>query len=90
MGPSRRPRHAAEVRFRQFDNEILLLRPESGTGIWLNETASLVWLLCNGERTIAEIIELLREAFPVAAENLPAEVEDTLRVLSGHGAIEVE
>jgi hypothetical protein len=90
MDLSRRPRHADGVRFHQFDNEVLLVHVENATGILLNETASLVWLLCDGARSAADIIELLRDSFPVAAERLPSEVEDALRLLSAHGAIEIE
>lgn len=90
MELSRRPRHAAKIAVQQFDDEILLLAADGGTGIWLNQTASLVWLLCNGQRTVGEIIALLQEEFPVEADDVSAEVADALRTLSGHGAIEVE
>lgn len=74
----------------RFDNELLLVHVENATGIWLNETASLVWLLCDGERTVADITALLRDSFPEAREHLPSEVEDAVRLLSAHGAIETE
>ena len=78
MVPSDRPRHSAEVHCATFDDEILLYDPQRATGLWLNETASLVWRLCDGQRTVGEIVAFLQGAYPSAAEHLPAEVNDTL------------
>ena len=49
--------------------------------------ASVVWELCNGERTTHEITELLREAFPEAAATIADEVESTLRTFTEHEAV---
>jgi hypothetical protein len=34
------------------------------TAFALNETASVIWQLCNGERPVAEIVEILQDAYP--------------------------
>ena len=90
MDLSSRPRHAAAFEMQRFEDEILLFDAYSATGIWLNQTASLVWLLCDGERRLSDIIDFLRETYPRAADRLPSEVAEAVDLLSGHGAIIIE
>ena len=87
MDLSSRPRHAADLRVQRFEGEILLFDGGNATGILLNETASLVWLLCDGERSVSDIIEYLRGSYPLEAERLLSDVADAIDLLSGHGAI---
>jgi hypothetical protein len=88
MTEARRPRHAPDFRLETLDNEVLLYHPGQTKAVYLNETASLVWNLCNGERDPGEITELLQEAFPEAAEQIAADVDRVLAEFAGHGAIE--
>ncbi len=60
--------------------------PRKTKTLYLNETASLVWNLCNGERTSDEICAILREAFPDASD-VDADVESTLESLLHSRAI---
>lgn len=62
----------------QMDNEVLLFNPHNQMVLYLNETASLIWQLCDGERSLPEMIELLVEAYPEAASTIPGDVERTL------------
>jgi len=54
--------------------------------IRLNETASIIWDLCDGERTIAQIITLLAASFPDEADRILEDVEATLRRFTDEGA----
>lgn len=90
MLSSQRPRPNPEVRFEPFDGEILLYSPRNAAGIWLNATASLVWGLCDGRRTIGEIVDVLRGTYPAAADQLSADVEGALGELAALGAIDLE
>ena len=56
--------------------------------MYCNPSASLIWRLCDGQRTVEEITSLLSQAFPEAADTIPAEAEATLRQFHEHGAIE--
>jgi hypothetical protein len=51
------------------------------TGIYLNETASLVWQLCSKKYSIAEIIGLLEEAYPKEKNNIAEDVVSTVETL---------
>ena len=48
----------------QFDNEILLYAISNSKGVYLNETAYLVWEMCGKGHSVIEIISLLEEAYP--------------------------
>lgn len=78
----------SEFTLEQLDNELLLYHPTKTTTVYMNETASLVWQLCDGKRTVGEIVELLSESFPEAGEDLVSDIEKTLDTFSQHGAIE--
>ena len=87
--PTRRkqaPRQTEDYRLETLDGELLLYHPAQTKTLYLNETASLVWNLCNGERTSDEICAILREAFPDASD-VDADVESTLESLLHSRAI---
>jgi pyrroloquinoline quinone biosynthesis protein D len=44
--------------------DVLLYRDDEETSFYLNGTAALVWRLCDGQRTGADIEELLAAAYP--------------------------
>jgi Coenzyme PQQ synthesis protein D (PqqD) len=90
MQLSSRPRHAADFSLRQFEDEILLFDPGSATVIWLNQTAALLWCLCDGERSVVEMIDLLCETYPLESGRLRSDVEEAIDLLSGHGALVIE
>jgi len=71
-----------------IDNELLLFHPAQAKILYCNETASLIWQLCDGQRTPQEITHLLVAAFPEAAEEIADDVEATLGQFLQHGAIE--
>lgn len=48
----------------KFDNEILLYAVSNTKGVYLNETAYLVWEMCAQDHSVEKIIELLEEAYP--------------------------
>ena len=83
-----RPRHAPGYRLEQLDGEVLLAHPATTRTIYLNETAVLIWRLCDGRHTPAEITELLQEAYPDAAAAIADDVEATLQHLREAAAIE--
>ena len=71
----------------EFDDELVLYDMQSTQAIYLNETAALVFRLCDGKRTIGEIATLLTEAYPETADVIEADVETVLDNLVEAGAI---
>ena len=63
----------------EFDGEHMIFHPSEGRAIYLSDSASLVWQLCDGQRTVGDITALLGDAYPEAAD-LHNEVEGALQV----------
>ena len=70
-----------------LDNEIVLYHPDRMTALALNTTASSIWELCDGERTVLEIIDLLRQEYPEAAARMTHEVEESVLTFLDHGVL---
>ncbi len=85
---SDRPRRKADYRLEELDGELLIYHPTEANVVYCNQTASLIWHLCDGTHTAAEISALLSDAYPEAATSIPADVEATLRTLTQEQVIE--
>jgi pyrroloquinoline quinone biosynthesis protein D len=88
MSLPNRPRRKSGYRLEMIDNELLLFHPAQAQILYCNETASLIWQLCDGQRTPQEIMALLAAAYPEAADTITEDVAATLGQFSQHGAIE--
>lgn len=82
------PRANTEFSLEEIDDELLLYHPAKTKAVYLNETAALVWQLCNNERSVAEIVSLLEENYP-ESDTIRADVEQTLQQLADNGAVEL-
>jgi hypothetical protein len=65
----------------KIDNEFAVYHPTSTTSLYLNETGSLIWQLCDGTRSTAEIIALLVGLYPESSEQIADQVEEFIRRL---------
>ncbi len=88
MPESNKPRRKPDYRIEMIDDELLLFHPAQTKILYCNETASLIWQLCDGQHTPQEITALLAAAFPEAADAMADDVTATLRQFSQHDAIE--
>jgi pyrroloquinoline quinone biosynthesis protein D len=85
----KRPRLAAKARLRhdKVENRTLLVFPEAALA--LNPTAAAVLELCDGVRTIPEIVALLAEKFaPADPKEIGAHVDELLAQLGQRGLLE--
>jgi hypothetical protein len=81
--PTRRQNyHLAEM-----EAEFLLYNHETMTTIYLNESAATVWRLCDGQRTVAGIVDFLRAAYPSAALQLEGHVCDAIQQFVSGGML---
>lgn len=83
------PRANTEFSLEEIDDELLLYHPAKTKAVYLNETAALVWQLCDNKRSVAEIVSLLKENYP-ESETIQSDVEQTLQQLADNGAVELE
>jgi hypothetical protein len=85
-GP-RIPAPADFVEVEVVDDEVLLYHPRQTAAVYLNPTAAVVWGLCDGSRTVADIVALLEESYPDADPPIAEGVEAALASLQKDGMI---
>lgn len=86
----KRPEQNTGYMLEELDGELLLYHLDQTTTVYLNNSAALVWHLCDGTRTIADIISLLQAEFPDAANEITADVEDAVEQLQQAGALSLK
>ena len=84
------PHRQPDYQLEQIDDELLLFHPSQTTILYCNQTAFLVWQLCDGARNTQEIIDLLGTAYPEAQDSISDDVLTTLEQFEQHGAIELQ
>lgn len=80
MGPA--ADHIVET---DVDGEISLYNPTSDQVMVLNQTASDIWLLSDGEHTLAEMTGLLASAYGVEPSEIKDDVEKTVADFKENG-----
>lgn len=82
------PKKCAGFIAEQSDGEIVLLHPARNIIIHTNETAALVWQMCDGINTIPQIVEILSGAYPDARAQIAKDVPDIIQKLRAQGALD--
>jgi len=67
----------------------LLQNSEGQNVIKLNETGVLIWELCSGELSVGDMLELLVESFPDAAEHIKIDLNRVLDELESEKVITI-
>lgn len=70
-----------------LDGEIVLLHPARNIIVHSNQSGALIWQLCNGQRSVQEIIEILSVAYPESASEISVDVSQTIQELLASGAL---
>ncbi len=78
-----------EFKVEKFDDEILLYAVSNTSGVYLNETAYLVWEMCSQDQTVEEIITLLEETYPLQKTTIRGDVTAAIESLVEYGALVV-
>ena len=81
--PCRTPGYAAE----QIDDELLLYHSGRTTVVYLNQTAFMIWQLCDCQRSATEITALLAAAFPADRDAIAHDVVQAMQHLVRHGVV---
>jgi len=87
MSHPRRPLQTPGFKLEVVDEEVILFHPAHTSVIHTNSSGGLVWQLCDGVRSVDEIIGLLRQIYPEAASQIAADVERVLAELIDGGAV---
>jgi hypothetical protein len=51
------------------------------TSIHLNDSATIIWRLCDGKRTVADIVDLLTEVYPENRKEIDHGVKELISLL---------
>jgi len=71
----------------ELDEECLLYRIGAHKAIHLNDSASLIWKLCDGTRSMADIIAFLQQEYPDAQNTVEEDVREAVEQLVREGAL---
>jgi hypothetical protein len=82
-----RPMHEPNYRLEEVDGDVMLFHPARTEIHHLNATAALVWQLCDGQRSIGEIILILQESYPEAKDEIPGDVAEVVKDLIQKGCL---
>jgi hypothetical protein len=72
-----------------IEGEVLLYHPQQTRAVYLNPTAAVIWGLCDGTRSVREIILLIGDSYPEAAATAADDVMRTIRELQESGILVV-
>jgi hypothetical protein len=78
LNPDCKPKRNPALHAETMDDELLLYDPSGSRIVQLSSTAALIWQLCDGQRTVEDMISLLQAAYPDAAESIALDVPDML------------
>jgi hypothetical protein len=81
------PVPANNVETEVIDGEVLVYHPQQTRAVYLNPTAAVVLGLCDGSRSVREIIRAIDESYPDAGPGLTEDVLVTLNQLQESGIL---
>ena len=84
------PVPSAGTRIADLGPETLLYSAHLTTMIQLDACGALVWKLCDGERSVGDIISLLSEAYPEGSDHVEGDVWQILRQLDQEGVLTLQ
>jgi hypothetical protein len=82
------PRPAADLETDVIEGEVLLYEPQQTRAVYLSPTAALVFGLCDGRRSVREIIRVLSECYDGTA-SLSDDVLTTINELRESGVLAI-
>jgi hypothetical protein len=71
----------AGVRFEELEGEAVVYDRSGKRATYLNDTATVIWKLCNGTSTITDIIEMLAKEYPENVASIASDVDETINRL---------
>jgi hypothetical protein len=81
------PAHEDGLQLEEMAGESLLYSDVTNKTVYLNDTASAIWKLCDGTRSVEELVALLREAYEDSGHDFEADVRGTIDDLLAQGAL---
>ena len=70
------------------DQSLLLYEKSSGSALPVNESGALIWKLCDGTRTVEEIVESLAGLYDAPRSQIDRDAREFLAELMRHGLLD--
>lgn len=86
--PNSIPKQSQGFLVEKMEGELVLFHPARNIIIHTNETAALIWQMCDGNNTVDQIVEILSGAYPDARDQIAREVPDTIQKFKEQGALD--
>ncbi len=83
MRLEQRPKQREPVLAQRVGETLVLLDPHGGQYFALDEVGTRVWELCDGTRSVAELVAVLTAEYAAPAETIEADVVELLSELAG-------
>ncbi len=87
MAEERKPQRREELSQRLVAGERVVLDPHTKAMHQLNITATIVWELCDGQHTVAQIAQKLVQRFEIAEDLALSDVTDTVARFQDEGLL---
>ncbi len=81
-------RRVPEWLIEDMDGDLLAFNPVSTMTVHLNVPSSVVWRLCDEDRSVADIIDVLTQAYPAQVEQIAHDVVEVIEQLAQQALIE--
>ncbi len=78
-----------EYQIEEIDGELLLYHAGKTETLYLNESAAMVWYLCNGKMTQSEMIKMFSESYPEHAETMAADIDVAVQAFIEFGGLTI-
>jgi coenzyme PQQ biosynthesis protein PqqD len=87
MTPQSVPKQAFGFFVEEMEGENLLYRLGAHKAIHLNDSATVIWKLCDGSRSVQDIVDLLAKEYPGSEAAVAADVREAIELLVSEGAL---
>ena len=84
------PRPRRGYHLEELDGESVVFGRTSSKSFFMNESASAVWKLCDGSRSVQDITHILEEAFPESKSEIASDVLQIVDMLVAEGLLAVD
>jgi hypothetical protein len=89
VGLRTQPSQTDQVIGQDISGTLVLLNIPNGQYYSLNELGGRVWALCDGIRTVSEIIDLIRDEYDAPVERIQDDVMALLRELAQEHLVDI-
>lgn len=84
------PHHSPDAQVQKFDDEVVIYFTLRKKAVYLNETAALIWELCDRTRTVADIVKLISDNYPDQIEQVREHIIEAIEQLWREGALRIK